>query len=123
MNKLPVFNWYLELGDVLLTINAKAKNVSLPPQLREEESVNLIVGFKPTPDISADEWGVVAPMRFSGAQYTCKIPWESVMQMSSKDAVISFRDLEKETEFQESDEAQLSSAPDAKDRSHLRLVK
>ena len=122
MNKLPVFEWYLDHGDVLLTVNSQARNVSLPPQFRDQENVNLVVGLKPTPELSADEWGVVAPMRFSGAAYTCKIPWMSVMQMSSQDAVISFRNGGKEN-TSSAQEIVSASIPDAKDRSHLRVIK
>ena len=122
MNKLPVFEWYLDHGDVLLTVNSQARNVSLPPQFRDQENVNLVVGLKPTPELSADEWGVVAPMRFSGAAYTCKIPWMSVMQMSSQDAVISFRDIRK-TDASSTPEAVGAATIEVKDRSHLRVIK
>lgn len=92
MNKLPVFEWYLKAGEVLLTVDPRVEGVDLPPNLRDQENyVNLIVGRIPTPKLTADEWGVLAPMRFSESAYTCRLPWEAVLQMSSHDAVIQFR--------------------------------
>lgn len=120
MNKLPIFEWFFALGDVLVTVNTKSEGVDIPKNLGQQEMVDFIFGENPTPKVEADEYGVSAPMRFSGSLYPCYFPWSSIVQMSGKDAVIQFRnsDISAEPETPAPQKKQ-----GKKNRGNLRIVK
>lgn len=120
MNKLPIFEWFFALGDVLVTVNTRSEGVDIPKTLDQQEMVDFIFGENPTPKVEADEYGVSAPMRFSGSLYPCYFPWSSIVQMSGRDAVIQFRNAET------SSEAETPAKPEKhakKNRGNLRIVK
>ena len=120
MNKLPVFNWFIAMGDVLITVETKAVGVDIPPHLRENETVDFILGQIPTPKLTVDEAGVTAPMRFGGTLSTCRFPWESIRQMASPAAVMQFSNAPA-TETHETDDRKKVGVK--KKGGHLRVVK
>jgi hypothetical protein len=93
LNKLPVFNWFIAMGDVLITVETKAVDVDIPLHLRQNETVDFILGQVPTPKLTVDEGGVTAPMRFGGTLHTCRFPWGSIRQMASPVAVMQFSNV------------------------------
>lgn len=130
MNKLPIFEWFASQGDVLVTVNTQFENVDIPGHLKRQELVDFILGETPTPKMSVDEHGVHAPMRFSGALFNCYFPWNSVVQMSSEDAVIQFRNTtepdapaKKESSAGSGKVAKRSNPENRKERPNLRLIK
>ncbi len=122
MNKVRVFDLLYEDGDVLVTINTSVEGVSAPPNLADQETVSFVLGAVPTPNMEVSEWGIVASMRFTGNLFSCKIPWESVVQMSSENAVVQFRNAG-EPEKSKPDPDTQSEPKQKKGRSHLRLIK
>lgn len=119
MNKVPVFEWFLEYGDVLITVNTHTKGVDIPPSLRDQEFVDFVLGPTPSPKMTTDQKGIRAPMRFSGALYHCYFPWDSVIQMSANEAVIQFREFKIEPETT----AKKRPQEQKKNKTHLRVVK
>jgi len=117
INKEPVFAWFVESGDVMITVDPHDDRLDIPPHLRGADPVNFVLGVTPSPHMGYDGWGVTAPMRFAGNLYTCRFPWSAIMQMSSENAVIQFRT------------AQTAAAPpprqtpDRKKKPTLRVVK
>ena len=91
LSKLPVFEWFYPLGDVMVTVSTQVDGVDVPSSLRQQEIVDFILGEIPTPKLVADDNGVSAPMRFAGSLYSCYFPWDSIIQMSGQDAVMQFR--------------------------------
>lgn len=91
MSKLPIFEWFLSRGDVLISVNTRVDAVDVPPHLKRQEIVDFILGAVPTPKLSTGPEGIDASMRFAGKVYSCHFPWDSILQMSGHDAVIQFR--------------------------------
>ncbi len=91
VDKIPIFEWFLSSGDVLITVDTTFDGVDIPAHLNRQDSIDFILGATPTPKLSTETGGVKVPMRFSGALYSCYFPWGSIVQMSSQDAVIQFR--------------------------------
>ncbi|VAX18854.1 hypothetical protein MNBD_NITROSPINAE01-1709 [hydrothermal vent metagenome] len=125
MNKVPVFEWFYTQGDLLVTVTTALESVDVPANLKRQEVVDFILGAVPTPKLSFDEIGIKTPMRFSGKLHNCYFSWESIIQMSSQDAVIQFRNKHAEKEV---DMAQQSVKPAAgttkkPGRANLRVVK
>jgi len=121
LSKLPVFEWFFNQGDVLITVNTHVDQVDIPPNLRNQEIVDFILGPTPTPKMTMDERGVTASMRFSGALYACYFPWTAIIQMSGQDAVIQFRNPLQAGE--KSRGALDEETSQGKKRANLRLVK
>tara|TARA_B100000959_G_scaffold123970_1_gene130155 strand:- start:46136 stop:46525 length:390 start_codon:yes stop_codon:yes gene_type:complete len=90
-NRLPLFDWFYAQGDVLVTVSLNTEGVEVPKDLRQEEFADFVLGESPTPKLIADDVGVSASMRFSGALYSCYFPWTSIVQMSGTDAAVQFR--------------------------------
>ena len=122
MNKLPVFEWFYQYGDTLVTVATQMDVVDVPPQFRNQQLTDFILGRVPTPHMIADEKGITAPMRFGGALYNCVFPWESVVQIGGANAVIQFKsDVLAATPTE--GVALRPSAPVKKQRPNLRVVK
>jgi stringent starvation protein B len=120
LNKQPVLDWFLSMGDVLVTVETKADGVDVPKHLYQSETVDFILGKVPTPNLSMDGDGVVAPMRFGGVLHTCVFPWESIRQMASPLAVMHFTKVPT-GEAKEDDDKKKGSSK--KKGGHLRVVK
>ncbi len=124
VNKRPVFSWFLENSDVLVSIDTACDGVDTPPQLQTGEVVSFIFGAVPTPHLTFDDWGITSPMRFSGNLYTCRFPWEAIQQLSSQDAVIQFRNSDAPDEATTDAPSEKNpSDKGKKGRGNLRLVK
>ncbi len=120
MNKLPVFEWFFPLGDIMVTVNTRVEGVDIPPKLRQQEIVDFILGEIPTPKLKTDKNGITAPMRFSSSLYSCYFPWNSIIQMSGPDAVMQFRNpIPLEGNYG----AKPALAANKKKRGNLRVVK
>ena len=120
MDKIPILDWFLDYGDVLVTIDTKVVTVDIPAHLRDQEVVDFILGATPTPKMEVDKSGIRTPMRFSGVVHHCFFPWEAVLQMSAQDAVIQFRNAHNQPE---PNKAPPSNKAPKKDKTHLRVVK
>lgn len=123
VNKQPVFSWFLENGDVMVSVDTGFEGVDTPPPLRTGEVVGFIFGSVPTPHLTVDDWGLTSPMRFSGNLYTCRFPWGSIQQLSSQDAVIQFRQGGATVDDAPSGTAKGIAEGEKKSRGNLRLVK
>lgn len=123
MNKVPVFEWFYAQGDVLVTVNTALETVDVPANLKRQEMVDFILGEVPTPKLSFGEDGIRSSMRFSGKLHNCYFPWESIIQISSQDAVIQFRNNHAQPD-QPVDTSQMKHAKRKKTgRPNLRVVK
>ncbi|MFQ5561507.1 MAG: hypothetical protein ACE5FU_13115 [Nitrospinota bacterium] len=125
INKIPVFDWFYEQGDVFLTIRFGLSNlIQVPTPMLGKEMETFVVGEVPTPKLTYNEQGVSAPMRFGNTFSTCFFPWESIVRMGGASAVIQFA----------VDEADGESVPEKKKggatpkktprkKNHLRVIK
>lgn len=82
--KLGVFSDMVERGTVLVTLDARREDVTVPPQFRGELRLNLnFCHMFGIPDFEYDEWGVRASLSFGGVDFYCDIPWTAVYMMRS----------------------------------------
>jgi len=95
MVKLSLFNVLYTEGDINLIVDTNVDGVKVPPCLCGKLT-NFIVGNKPSPHLEVDENGIIAPMRFGGDRFVCFFPWDSIMGMVSKKAVVNFPPEEEE---------------------------
>ena len=121
MSKLPVFEWFVSRGDVLISVNTSVSGVDIPSHFMKQEVVDFILGAMPTPKMSVNEDGIDASMRFSGSVRQCHFPWDSIVQMSGHDAVIQFRNTHLAPPA--ADENGRKQASRAKEKPNLRLIK
>lgn len=84
LEKLEIFSELVELGTVMVTLDARSEGVVVPQMFSDEMRLNL--NFCHTfglPDFEYDEWGVRASLSFSGVDHWCDVPWSSVYMMRS----------------------------------------
>ncbi|MFW2331911.1 MAG: hypothetical protein ACN4E2_06435 [Nitrospinota bacterium] len=90
VDKRAVLESFLKSGDTLISITPNSEDVKLPTFLKSNQVINFVLGSSSTPRLKLDTWGVEASMRFGSSKCICRFPWDSIIQMSSKSAVIQF---------------------------------
>jgi len=134
INKIPVFDWFFDLGDVYLTVLIKGvQDIKVPQHLLEKEAEIFIVGDVPTPHLTYNKEGVNSPMRFGDTSFNCFFPWDAIVRMGGESAVIQFAvDEAKNEDFsgsalnptaKKSNKGKGKSGESEKKKSHLRVVK
>jgi hypothetical protein len=131
--KIPIFTWFYELGDVYLTVSVKDNpKILLPPHLLVKELETFVVGAIPTPDLSYDNSGIMAPMRFGPNFFSCFFSWDSIVSMGGAHAVIQFfnqktgeqGDVNGSSDKKKGIESgEKEKTPKQSQKSHLRVVK
>ncbi len=83
-DKFAVFTKFIETGTVMITLDARADGVTLPPQFESEFRLNLNFCYSfGIPDFLFNSKGLSASLSFSGIDSWCDIPWEAVYMMRS----------------------------------------
>ncbi len=84
LEKLEIFTELVDLGTVMVTLDARREGVVVPEMFTDELRLNLnfchLFGI---PDFDYDQWGVRASLSFGGVDHWCDIPWEAVYMMRS----------------------------------------
>lgn len=123
INKIPVFEWFYEQGDVYVSVHLGSSDLLvLPPAMHDKKIETFVIGNASTPNLTFDEEGIKAPMRFGNNFFNCFFPWESIIMFSGQSAVMQFATEEK-----------IHPPPEKKDKGkglkegrrkgHLRIVK
>ena len=92
-DKCVVFGELIEIGTVMITLDARTHGVTLPPQFESEFRLNLNFCYSfGIPDFTFDEKGLSASLSFSGVDSWCDIPWDAIYMMRShiKNNVVLF---------------------------------
>lgn len=87
-NKRDVVQKLLEDGPVLIHLDARRPEVSVPAAHRQDAKLVLRVGhgLSPAiPDLDVSEAGVRATLSFRGTPHTCQIPWAAVYAVVAED--------------------------------------
>jgi stringent starvation protein B len=73
----------LELGPVMIHLDARRPGVMVPDRFREDFHLrlNLSLRFEP-PDLTVGEWGVRETLSFGGSRYTVAIPWSAIFAIT-----------------------------------------
>lgn len=128
VNKIPVFEWFYEQGDVYLTILLTGSDLlEIPSSIHKKKVETFVVGNAPTPNLTFNEKGVEAPMKFGNNYFNCFFPWECIIMMSGPSAIIQFATDEKvirppEKPLKEKHPFS-KKKKSIKNRSHLRVIK
>lgn len=82
--KLETFSRYIEEGKVMVTFDARAEGVKVPPSHKGDFQLGLNFShlFR-LDDFDYDEVGVRASLSFSGQPFFCDVPWSSVFLIQS----------------------------------------
>ena len=115
INKIPVFDWFYEQGDVYLTLLISGSDqIEIPSSIHERKMETFVVGNSPTPNLTYDEKGINAPMKFGNNYFNCFFPWECIIMMSGPNAIIQFVTEKKTIQ---------PPKKSVKKRNHLRVIK
>jgi hypothetical protein len=100
--KKKMFELLYREGDVHILISATVNGVRIPSSMAasaKDKLIGFVLGMKPSPRLEIRESGLFAPLRFGEERFRCFFPWESVLQMNSKDCVVFFAKGEKEEDL------------------------
>ncbi len=130
INKIPVFDWFYEQGDVYITLLISGSDqIEIPSSIHEKKMETFVVGNSSTPNLTYDKKGINAPMKFGNNYFNCFFPWECISVMSGPNAVIELTTEEKSKTGQSHLKPGKKKFPlnkkkkPSRDRSHLKVVK
>lgn len=74
----------LELGMVMVHLDARRPGVSVPPELADEAHLRLNVSYRFRPsDLQIDDAGAQITLTFNGVPWLCVLPFEAVFGFTS----------------------------------------
>lgn len=120
--KLEAFSRLVDGGTVMITLDARRPQVSVPAKYETDAQLNLNFCHEfGIPDFSYDEEGVRASLSFGGRDVWCDVPWDAVYMMrghESGDVLIFPSSLPEEIrallpQIQELAEVDLESDPES----------
>lgn len=96
MTKYEYFSDLWAQGDVFVAVALKHPGVVVPDFVRaqDKETETFVLGMTPTPKLTTDSGGIIAPMRFNQYFFDCYFPWDSIFAVVNNDVQIAFRPTE-----------------------------
>lgn len=74
----------LNLGMVMVHLDARRPGVVVPQALRDEAHLRLNLSYRfDPPDLSVNEWGVRQSLSFGGSRFSVGIPWSALFAVTS----------------------------------------
>ncbi|MDQ3266023.1 MAG: ClpXP protease specificity-enhancing factor SspB [Myxococcota bacterium] len=74
----------LNLGMVMVHLDARRPGVVVPQELRDEAHLRLNLSYRfDPPDLSVNEWGVRQSLSFGGSRFSVGIPWSALFAVTS----------------------------------------
>jgi len=74
----------LNLGMVMVHLDARRPGVVVPQALRGEAHLRLNLSYRfDPPDLSINEWGVRQSLSFGGSRFSVAIPWSALFAVTS----------------------------------------
>jgi stringent starvation protein B len=74
----------LDLGMVMIHLDARRPGVLVPPHLRNESHLRLNLSYRFEPqDLSVSDWGIRSTLSFSGSRFTIAVPWSALYAIAS----------------------------------------
>ena len=73
----------LEKGMVMITLDARHEEASLPDYLTTEPQLVLNISTRFNLPLDVTDWGVHATLTFRGSAFNCEIPWSAIYIMVS----------------------------------------
>jgi stringent starvation protein B len=78
LTKQAVLERLLELGMVMVTIDARREGVEVPPHLTDDAQLRLNLSFRFGLPMEVGDWGVEARLTFGGVPFNCRLPWDAL---------------------------------------------
>lgn len=78
LTKKAVLERLLELGMVMVTVDARRDDVEVPPHLTDDAQLRLNLSYRFGLPMEVGEWGVEARLTFSGVPFDCRLPWDAL---------------------------------------------
>lgn len=82
-NKKSVLEELLDLGMVLVALDARVQGVDVPGHLGRDPQLRLNLSFRFGLPMSLDPWGIKATLTFGGVPYACRFPWKAIYLLVS----------------------------------------
>lgn len=82
-DKKKVLEELLELGMVLVAIDARATGVDVPNHLGVDPQLRLNLSWRFGRPMEIDAWGIHAELTFGGVPHGCKFPWDAIFLIVS----------------------------------------
>lgn len=73
----------LERSMVMLTVDARAPGVEVPPRLRQDPQLRLNLSYRFGLQLELGPWGIHTTLTFGGVPHSCKLPWSAIYQVFS----------------------------------------
>ncbi len=75
----------LDVGLVMIHLDARRAGVTVPAHLRGESHLRLNLSYRfDPPDLSVGEWGVRATLSFAGKRSPVAVPWSALFAITSQ---------------------------------------
>lgn len=81
--KKDVLERLLELGMVLVALDARADGVDVPDHLGRDPQLRLNLSYRFGLPMALDPWGISATLTFGGVPYACRFPWGAIYLLVS----------------------------------------
>ena len=82
--KVRIFSELLDRGTVMVTLDSRRDDVTIPDDFRDEFRLNLNFCYQfAIPDFEFDDVGIRASLSFGGVDYWCDIGWDAVYMLRS----------------------------------------
>ena len=94
MLKLKLFNTLYDEGDVNVVVDTTLEGVMVPEHTGGKLT-NFVLGTIPSPHLTANEEGIVAPLRFGTERFVCFFPWIAIRALVTRQAIVNFPPDEK----------------------------
>ena len=82
-NKKAVLEELLDLGMVLVAIDARVAGVDVPQHLGVDPQLRLNLSYRFGRPMQVDAWGITADLTFGGVPHACRFPWDAIFLMVS----------------------------------------
>lgn len=83
LTKQAVLERLLELGMVMVTVDARRDDVEVPPHLTDDAQLRLNLSYRFGLPMEVGRWGVEARLTFGGVPFDCRLPWDALYVMFS----------------------------------------
>jgi stringent starvation protein B len=128
-SKRQVVDRLLNDGPVLIHVDARRPEVSVPERFRGDQRLVLRFGYGLTPaivDLSVDDSSLTGTLSFGGVPHCCVLPWSAIYAVvgeSDQKGMVWPDDVPPEVvDGQEAVARTAAASPGTKPRNHLRLV-
>ena len=82
-DKRKILTEQLELGMVLVALDARLEPVDVPAHLRHDVQLRLNLSYRFGLPLELDDWGITATLTFGGDSHDCRIPWTAIFLLVS----------------------------------------